>query len=111
MAIQIHNPKKNKSIKTHRARAKYAGYELYSNPKWRRLRRWHLRRYPYCVDPFRLHGAEGEVATEVDHIEPWVNDHSLALKPSNLQSLCKSCHSKKTNKDQVGRAPRGYGFL
>lgn len=47
----------------------------------------------------------GKTATEngqalsVDHITPWrtFTDEAEANQPSNLASLCRSCHSKKTN--------------
>ena len=36
------------------------------------------------------------VATEVDHIVPIKKDWSKRLDINNLQSLCHSCHMKKT---------------
>ncbi|WP_235183781.1 MULTISPECIES: HNH endonuclease [unclassified Sulfitobacter] len=33
---------------------------------------------------------------EVDHIKPVRSHFDLAYSPSNLQSLCPSCHAKKT---------------
>jgi len=35
-------------------------------------------------------------ATDVDHIEPHNGDWERFTDPSNLQSLCHSCHSAKT---------------
>ena len=60
---------------------------------WRRLRRWVLDREPLCRDCRK----KGRItpATEVDHIDgdSWNNDRT------NLQGLCKPCHTKKTNKE------------
>lgn len=39
-------------------------------------------------------GAHGRL--EVDHIKPVRTHPDLAFELSNLQSLCRSCHSKKT---------------
>ncbi|MBK9272934.1 MAG: HNH endonuclease [Flavobacteriales bacterium] len=64
--------------------------------RWRRLRRMILSRSPLCADPFGDHAAAGrvELATDVDHIVPrrdGGSDHA-----ANLQTLCHSCHSRKT---------------
>ena len=55
-----------------------------------------LSRSPICEDPFGLHKEHGELvqANEVDHIIP--KKHGGESEVSNLQSLCKNCHSKKT---------------
>jgi 5-methylcytosine-specific restriction enzyme A len=55
--------------------------------RWRRLRRMILNQQPLCVRC-------GAPATDVDHIVPRAagGDDSA----SNLQGLCKSCHSRKT---------------
>lgn len=77
---------------------------IYDRLAWRQLRDAHLATEPLC-----RHCKERGVITaarEVDHIEaisaggdPWDAD--------NLQSLCKSCHSKKTRADQLGSHHRG----
>lgn len=63
---------------------------------WRRLRRLVLRLHPFCVDPFGHHAADGrfEVATEVDHIVSRRAGGKDVI--DNLQSLCITCHSRKT---------------
>ena len=60
--------------------------------RWRKIRASVLARSPLCVHC----RAEGRVtaATEVDHIRPLAHGGTHAA--DNLQSLCKSCHSKKT---------------
>ncbi|WP_082849473.1 MULTISPECIES: HNH endonuclease signature motif containing protein [unclassified Sulfitobacter] len=67
---------------------------LYRLAAWKSGRLRHLRRNPLCVDCAEL-GAVVE-AKEVDHIIPHRGDRKLFLSRSNWQSLCKSCHSRKT---------------
>ncbi|MBI5763651.1 MAG: HNH endonuclease [Planctomycetes bacterium] len=73
---------------------------------WRRLRRLVLRLHPFCVDPFGHHAADGrfEVATEVDHIVPRRAGGKDVIE--NLQSLCITCHSRKT-----ARFDGGFGRM
>lgn len=61
---------------------------------WQRLREIHLAENPLCVECEQL----GMVvaAEEVDHIIPHRGNDDLLLEPTNLQSLCKRHHSKKT---------------
>ncbi len=76
-----------------RASAAARGYDA----KWRRVRAMYLRRHPVCV------GDDcGRPAEEVDHILPLADGGTH--KWENLQALCKSCHSKKTIRDNRGKA-------
>ena len=71
---------------------------------WQKLRIMQLNREPLC----EWCKAKGRTTPghDVDHIVP-LNDggqHEL----SNLQTLCKSCHSRKTAEDMRRRASRGH---
>lgn len=70
------------------------GPSIYNTARWKKLRAEHLAREPLC----RGCGAPAEV---VDHIRPHREDMDLAYDPDNLQSLCKTCHQRKTRRDQV----------
>lgn len=61
--------------------------------KWRRIRAAFLKKFPACV-------VCGEEATEVDHITPLGEGGSNEW--SNLQPMCKSHHSEKTNRFDGG---------
>ena len=69
-------------------------------PRWRRLRWVILRRDGFrCVEC----GAHGRL--EVDHCHPVRTHPELAWEPSNLQSLCVPCHSRKTCLEQGKSEP------
>ena len=56
---------------------------------WRKIRSAHLMDHPLCV-------ICGEPAQVVDHVIPHKGNPELFRNPDNLQSLCGSCHSRKT---------------
>ena len=70
--------------------------------KWRRIRAQYLRLHPRCV-------VCGEPATEVDHIVPLADGGTN--KHGNLQALCKSHHSQKTNRFDGGFGNRRGGGI
>lgn len=82
-----------KAYDAERGNSNERGYDA----TWRKLRLWHLRRQPLCVACER----RGRLtpAEEVDHITP-ISRGGARLDPANLQSLCKSCHSAKTAREQ-----------
>jgi 5-methylcytosine-specific restriction enzyme A len=72
----------------------------YNDSAWRIGRLQHLLASPLCV----VCAARGRTtrATEVDHIRPHRGDRALFFDRSNWQSLCRSCHSSKTNREDGG---------
>jgi 5-methylcytosine-specific restriction protein A len=50
----------------------------------------------FCADPYKVHGAKLEPATETDHIIPHRGDRELFWRESNWARLCHACHSRKT---------------
>lgn len=67
---------------------------FYNSGTWKRLRLMRLAAYPLCAEC-------GRAATDVHHVVDIVDDPSLAYEPSNLESLCHCCHSKKTRANQL----------
>ena len=60
-------------------------------PRWKALRMQALERDDWrCVQCGTRH------RLEIDHIEPVRDRPDLAYSLSNLQTLCGSCHSRKT---------------
>ncbi|GAH66471.1 unnamed protein product, partial [marine sediment metagenome] len=66
------------------------------NYRWQKVRRMYLRENPLCVECLTL----GIItpATVVDHIEPHRGDYEKFWDEDNMQSLCESCHNRKTAK-------------
>ncbi|NPD14470.1 HNH endonuclease [Xinfangfangia sp. D13-10-4-6] len=62
---------------------------------WRKVRDAHLERHPRC----RICG-EDEGSLEVDHIKPRRVAPERRLDPTNLQTLCKPCHSRLKQREE-----------
>jgi 5-methylcytosine-specific restriction protein A len=88
----IHKPARSRNPVELRDNAQSRGYDVV----WQRARLAYLAHNPLCEECSR-HGVT-ELANEVDHIVP-LSKGGARLDPSNLQSLCKPCHSKKTRKE------------
>lgn len=75
-----------------------AGRALATNSsQWRAIRAAQLRKEPLCRECAKA--GRTTAATDVDHID----GDSTNESPSNHQSLCHSCHSRKT-------ATQDHGF-
>lgn len=63
-------------------------------PRWRRMAKRHKAENPLCVQCL----ANGKIqpVEETDHIIPHRGNERLRYDWDNLQSLCRSCHDKKT---------------
>ena len=75
-----------------------ASARLYNTRRWRRLSKMHLAENPLCVTCEKA--GRVEMGAAVDHIEPHRGDEGLFWDEANWQSLCKSCHGKKTRMGQ-----------
>lgn len=62
-------------------------------PEWLHARKQHLNQHPFCAEC--LKAGKRTRATMVDHIVP-IKQGGERFAPSNLQSLCWSCHSRKS---------------
>ena len=81
--------------------------KFYSSARWQKLRDRKLKHDPLC----KYCEAKGIVtpASEVDHIVPIEVDWSKRFDWDNLQSLCHSCHMKKTAEDKKKYQRQGIG--
>ena len=70
---------------------------MYGSAAWGALRAGRLVMAPFC----RACAARGlrVRATDVDHIRDHKGDWDVFTDRNNLQSLCHSCHSRKTAKE------------
>jgi 5-methylcytosine-specific restriction protein A len=76
---------------------------IYASEEWRVLRRVVLREQPIC------RGCQLARSSHVDHIKAHKGDPRLFWDRTNLQGLCRACHSSKTVKQDGGwgRKPSG----
>lgn len=81
-----HKPKIN------RVKLKYETW--YDKALWKKIRFNQLKKEPFCK--YCLQKGLMVKATEVDHINPHKGDWNMFVDTTNLQSLCKQCHSAKT---------------
>jgi 5-methylcytosine-specific restriction protein A len=70
---------------------------MYRTAAWKSLRSEQLLAEPWCRECARQ--GRRVRATDVDHIRDHKGDWGLFTDRSNLQSLCHSCHSRKTLAD------------
>lgn len=76
--------------------------------QWRALRSWWIENHPICVECEKR--GIIRAAEHVDHIKPFDGLNDLKrLDIDNLQSLCQSCHSKKTAREDGGYGHGGRG--
>ena len=68
--------------------------------RWQKLRNRFIAQHPYCEECMKR--GVLTMATDVDHFKPHLGDPRLLYDEENLQSLCKSCHSRKTVKEDGG---------
>lgn len=68
--------------------------------QWQKARAAYLAANPLCVHC----QAEGrdELATVVDHVVPHKGDETLFWDEANWQSLCGTCHNRKTVMEDGG---------
>ena len=70
---------------------------LYGTEAWKRLRGDQLLAEPFCRE-CAGRGVRAK-ATDVDHIRDHKGDWAVFTDPENLESLCHSCHSRKTARE------------
>ncbi|MDA0780661.1 MAG: HNH endonuclease signature motif containing protein [Proteobacteria bacterium] len=90
---QLHTKEIEGNRKSKVNKERPAGYNKQYGRKWRKLRLWFLKQNPLCV-------VCGTAGTDVDHILPLSKGGTNEL--SNLQTLCHSCHSRKTVSEDGG---------
>lgn len=76
-----------------------SGNGFYQSKLWRATRKKYIEIFPLC-----RHCEEKGIIKEaevVDHIKP-IEQGGNKLDVKNLQSLCHSCHNKKSNAERFG---------
>lgn len=91
-------PKSNKIDKLKVAENRQSSNQRGYDNSWRTVRIYHLSNNPLCEDC--LVDKIYTPANEVHHKIKLRDRPDLRDEPSNLMSLCKSCHSKRTAKGE-----------
>ena len=73
----------------------------HNSPRWRKYRAWKLRQDPLCAECQRQ--GRTSIAVIVDHIAPVAAGGDF-WDPNNTQSLCDTCHRKKSARETFGHA-------
>ncbi len=72
--------------------------QFYSSPEWRQIRTQVIKEYGKVCCECGLY-IDNSIDVTVDHILPRSKHPELALSSGNLRVLCRSCNSKKGNRD------------
>lgn len=75
-------------------------HQFYRSVQWRKARNYYLARHPLCE--LCLKENRITAADVVDHIKE-ITDGGALLDERNLQSLCSTCHNKKTAEERRRR--------
>lgn len=70
------------------------------NSRWAQARKAFITAHPLCAECLKK--GKYTPATDVDHIVPHKGNKILFWNRNNWQSLCHSCHSRKTAKEDGG---------
>lgn len=76
---------------------RHANTEFYQSGAWRKLRTKKLLQQPLCEECLK-HNCHTP-AQMIDHIRP-INEGGAALDLANLQSLCHTCHNRKSGRER-----------
>ena len=95
---KCHRDKPSKLAERTRLSSSVRGY----GKRWQAMSAARLNKHPFCADPFKIHSPFPGPATLTDHIVPHKGDMALFWNPKNWQSLCSSCHSRKTALEDGG---------
>lgn len=95
-AVPTHRPRPTSTPERHRhydrTRRDQAAKAFYHTPAWHDLRLIQLAATPYCERCLEVDRLAR--ATVVHHTKEIREAWELRLDPANLESLCRSCHSR-----------------
>lgn len=82
-------------------------HRLYNTTRWRKCRALFLVKHPLCVY-CQKQGRTTEAAI-VDHIKAHKGDEQLFFAESNWQPLCRDCHDRVKQREELGQLVQGAG--
>lgn len=95
--IRKTNEQKAKPRRRRQKKKESPNMAFYNSSAWRQLRKNYIMNHPIC----KICNDNGilQEGHHVDHIQP-ISQGGARLDPNNLQTLCITCHSRKTIKEQ-----------
>lgn len=81
-------------------RQEHQWQSMYQTSTWRAMRLAQLAKEPLCQECMKEHRLTP--ATVADHAVVHRGNPALFYDPDNLQSMCASCHSSKTDREDAG---------
>jgi len=100
-----HRSETRRELDARRGSAHARGY----GAKWQKASKAFLRAHPLCQCPECKEGQlQTTLATVVDHVTPHRGDMGLFWDSNNWQSMSKTCHDRKTAREDGGFG-RGVG--
>jgi 5-methylcytosine-specific restriction enzyme A len=86
--------------KSNKYNTQYNNTDFYQSKAWRMTRKFYIKDNPLCEMCKRK--GQTTAAQMVDHITPIsIGGINVALNVANLQSLCNSCHAKKSGQEGI----------
>jgi 5-methylcytosine-specific restriction enzyme A len=77
-----------------------AYHRWYGLQRWRRLQKHQKAKQPLCERCLKR--GLTRAATECHHKVPHKGDPALFWDPTNLESICKSCHDRDAQREELG---------
>ena len=100
-AVSVYRPQRKS--KSRKRKSKYVSdYPLANCQRWKKLSKTFMGENRHCSRCLSLPTKQYRFADDVDHIQPVRKYPDLAYETSNLQALCKSCHSTKSAHERSG---------
>lgn len=94
---EIHARQRQQMIQDHRDNK---WLYLYKSARWQAMRDAQLRKDPLCCKCRKQNRLTP--ADTADHIKPHHGNPDLFYNADNMQSMCASCHSRKTASEDAG---------
>ena len=86
-----------------------AARKLRSSGRYKKFRRWAIRRHPICADPFGFHRQDSNAvaAQDLHHVVSVAAAPDLVCSLENVVGLCRPCHNRVSALERAGQDTAG----